>query len=534
MNGRLLLFSFITVIAWTFCQARWQGPGSSMDCLAEDNSTIPPKCEDYAPETKYIPHPLNCSLFWECGPDHEHCLNECPQAGGGIILYFNPILNVCDWPDNVNCTMKVNSTQDQDSSPRLHRDVHTEVDPDGCLPDDEADPPNCNDFQHTTYIPHPFNCSRYWECQPQNGHCLYECPLLGPGLNLYFNPDLLVCDWPDQVNCTMGGECKDCQSWQTCVAGICTPECKEDVHCEAGEICEGGQCMDGCRSDEDCQGAGEVCNNGTCVTDTGCSADADCGANEWCNGGDCVPGCSDDSACAGCGKCVDHACVDPECCHEQGNSGCNDPSKPICSEDNVCIEGCLRNKHCPGWNATCDATNSNCNYCDQATHTCKPGCHIADNCDGYHCTAQHTCTIGLKDLTLNTYTCVGCQGSQGIKDEDGPFVVLVGANGISCNTRQLDHVNAIDFDNGKTAVFDSLDILQSCYKIDLGAGVVDGSIHWTSLSGVWTPKDGQIQINFSGSPDNSECCCLSKSSLSVSSAVGTLQNCAACKNHPGC
>ncbi len=54
---------------------------------------------------------------------------------------------------------------------------------------------------------------------------------------------------------------------------------------------------------------------------------------------------------------------------------------------------------------------------------------------------------------------------QGIADEDGPFVILVGADFASCNTKQLDHPNKIDFDNGKSAVFTEEELLQSCYKV---------------------------------------------------------------------
>ena len=55
--------------------------------------------------------------------------------------------------------------------------------------------------------------------------------------------------------------------------------------------------------------------------------------------------------------------------------------------------------------------------------------------------------------------------NQGISDEDGPFVILVGADFASCNTSQLDHTNKIDFDNGKSAIFTEEDLLQSCYKV---------------------------------------------------------------------
>ena len=59
--------------------------------------------------------------------------------------------------------------------------------------------------------------------------------------------------------------------------------------------------------------------------------------------------------------------------------------------------------------------------------------------------------------------CLKC--FQGKKDEDGPFIILEGASGASCNTKQLDNPDRVDFDNGKVAEFTTEDTLQSCYKV---------------------------------------------------------------------
>ncbi|VEN57874.1 unnamed protein product [Callosobruchus maculatus] len=46
----------------------------------------------------YIPHETNCSLFYECGPDGQPELEECSEG-----LDFNPVLQVCDYPEHAGC-----------------------------------------------------------------------------------------------------------------------------------------------------------------------------------------------------------------------------------------------------------------------------------------------------------------------------------------------------------------------------------------------------------------------------------------------
>jgi len=48
----------------------------------------------------YVPHPTDCSLFYQCNGDIP-ILMECPDG-----LYFDPSLNVCNWPDLVDCQNK--------------------------------------------------------------------------------------------------------------------------------------------------------------------------------------------------------------------------------------------------------------------------------------------------------------------------------------------------------------------------------------------------------------------------------------------
>uniref|UniRef100_A0A2A4JGS2 Chitin-binding type-2 domain-containing protein n=1 Tax=Heliothis virescens TaxID=7102 RepID=A0A2A4JGS2_HELVI len=45
------------------------------------------------------PHPHDCRLFYYCSSVLRPICRRCPLG-----LHFNPELQVCDWPNNVNCT----------------------------------------------------------------------------------------------------------------------------------------------------------------------------------------------------------------------------------------------------------------------------------------------------------------------------------------------------------------------------------------------------------------------------------------------
>merc|ERR1712123_146137 len=77
----------------------------------------------------------------------------------------------------------------------------------GCGEDDSVKP-DCRQRPIGTpagvsfYMPHQFNCSRFLECGPDMVPCLFECPQIDENESLYFNPDMSICDWPWNVDCT--------------------------------------------------------------------------------------------------------------------------------------------------------------------------------------------------------------------------------------------------------------------------------------------------------------------------------------------
>ena len=54
----------------------------------------------------YIPHPTNCSLFYEC-VGRRPVLLSCPAQ-----LFFDPGLEVCNWPWLVDCTNQETTTEE--------------------------------------------------------------------------------------------------------------------------------------------------------------------------------------------------------------------------------------------------------------------------------------------------------------------------------------------------------------------------------------------------------------------------------------
>merc|ERR1711981_21028 len=82
----------------------------------------------------FFSHQFDCGKFWECGPDLEPCLFDCPPIAdnvGGGTLFFNPEIATCDRPDNVECHTDTTTEAQTEGSTEASTEGSTEVSTEG-------------------------------------------------------------------------------------------------------------------------------------------------------------------------------------------------------------------------------------------------------------------------------------------------------------------------------------------------------------------------------------------------------------------
>ena len=85
----------------------------------------------------------------------------------------------------------------------------------------------------------------------------------------------------------------------------------------------------------------------------GCLTDDDCENDEWCDTsvtpGECKPGCrtSNDCTAMSCSECVNHQCVDPECCTSDDCEAVTDMVCSVCNIDTCSQPECCADDDCP-------------------------------------------------------------------------------------------------------------------------------------------------------------------------------------------
>jgi len=226
-----------------------------------------------------------------------------------------------------------------------------------------------------------------------------------------------VCvDDPDNCipcqNC-VDAECVDdndlCEDCQTCSIGYC------DDDCTTGQCCDDDVCVDDCPSGECCNGT--CCDSGNCCNSTTCCSNSD----DIC--------CTDSgSYCCESGKtCCEGNCCDLgiECCD---GDCCNDPSKPNCHLDTMCVEcsdalDCDLCEDCVGFNCVhpCDSCNwpkycgyacvcVECNYDSQEedTTTCSVE-NSTSECDCSH-NIINPCSSSEESVVYSGNSLKSCTG----------------------------------------------------------------------------------------------------------------------------
>ncbi|XP_025832634.1 chitin-binding domain protein cbd-1 [Agrilus planipennis] len=135
----------------------------------------------------YLPHKSDCSKFYECSngvPVEQSCPNG---------LLFNPKLNVCDYPENVHSCPGSDDHHGGHGGHGHHGSDENNVN-NGNNGSNSGSPvigvcPAVDPLDHSVYLPHKSDCSKFYECS--NGVPIeLSCPD-----GLVFNTDLSVCDY---------------------------------------------------------------------------------------------------------------------------------------------------------------------------------------------------------------------------------------------------------------------------------------------------------------------------------------------------
>ncbi|XP_043285620.1 uncharacterized protein [Venturia canescens] len=178
-------------------------PSPSPTTTKPTTSAIPSECPPgNSGHVVQIPHPTNCSLFYKCD-NGEKQLSQCPDG-----LYFNPTIQMCDWPDVAGCTAETSGPTESTSAPSAGptspmtstgapSTATASASTPEVSPSTSVAPTECpaGDPEPPVSWPHPQNCSLYYTCK--NGEKVVQsCPS-----GLEFNPSKGKCDWPDIAGC---------------------------------------------------------------------------------------------------------------------------------------------------------------------------------------------------------------------------------------------------------------------------------------------------------------------------------------------
>ncbi|KAF2884429.1 hypothetical protein ILUMI_21753 [Ignelater luminosus] len=151
-----------------------------------------PSVEEDPEEDILFPHETDCSKFYKCSLGKKVEM-DCPNG-----LHFNPKLNLCDWPANVDCSSESNGNnkENENNTENGNNEENGNNKENGNGGEENKCPSVEEDPEEDILFPHETDCSKFYKCS--RGHKVeMDC---FPGL--HFNPKTNQCDWPENVNCS--------------------------------------------------------------------------------------------------------------------------------------------------------------------------------------------------------------------------------------------------------------------------------------------------------------------------------------------
>lgn len=158
-----------------------QTKGGRSHPAALHRPTFVPQCAPHENEIKS--HPNSCQMYINC-LDGDASVDTCSEG-----FLFSDVTKQCDFASKVSCSSTSRqSAQLYSSQPDSYHDTSHYTDTDREI---------ISQFQcpHEGIFEHPYDCTKFIQCA-HSGVFVQSC---GPGT--LFNPSLLVCDWPKNVQC---------------------------------------------------------------------------------------------------------------------------------------------------------------------------------------------------------------------------------------------------------------------------------------------------------------------------------------------
>merc|ERR1719219_275382 len=132
---------------------------------------------------------------------------SCPAG-----LYFDSRINVCNWPEYVDCDESTTSTTTTTTTSPTTTEISTNSTTATTSPTTTETSTNStknrvkrladfdvvcheSDDGYAVFVPHPFDCSLFYECIGLTP-VLMSCPA-----GLYFDSRINVCNWPEYADC---------------------------------------------------------------------------------------------------------------------------------------------------------------------------------------------------------------------------------------------------------------------------------------------------------------------------------------------